>query len=95
MSLQTLINIFLVIFSIGIIAAIIVLIRDRIDIIRSIKPNSIGEFFGLNDFKSHTFPLRYVISRTFINIFALSIWVPFWILDNVFKLNIFKENNSK
>ena len=92
MSLETSTSVFRIIMCIGFGVAIFVLIRDRIDILRSIKPKSLQDFFGINNSRSS---LRYIFMRILVNIFALFLWVPFWILDKLFKLNIFKENNPK
>ena len=62
MPLQQIVNIFLVLFIIGTLAAIFVLIRYRNPLLKII-----------------------------INIFGLIIWVPFWLLDKYFKLNIFEN----
>lgn len=92
MSLETSSTIFTIIILIGFAVAVYFLIKDRIEIIRSIKPNSLEDFFGMNNSE---FGLRHMSMRILINILALFLWVPFWILDKLFKLNIFKENNPK
>tara|TARA_R110001632_G_scaffold66891_4_gene157336 strand:- start:2612 stop:2914 length:303 start_codon:yes stop_codon:yes gene_type:complete len=98
MPLQQIVNIFLVLFIIGTLAAIFVLIRDRINIIRSIKPNTVKDFFAYDDdttlidyiFRSLS-RYRNPLLKIIINIFGLIIWVPFWLLDKYFKLNIFEN----
>ncbi|MFY0631240.1 MAG: hypothetical protein JXR05_12720 [Flavobacteriaceae bacterium] len=92
MSLQTSSIVLIVIMSIGFCAAIYFLIKDRVGIIRSIKPNSLADFFGLGD-NSDFIDSAMLISV--LNVFGLFIWVPFWILDKLFKLNIFEKNNKK
>jgi len=92
MTLETSSIVFIVIMSIGFSFALYLLFKDRIEILRSIKPNTLTDFFGVRDeadiFNSPMF-------LTVLNVFGLFIWVPFWILDKLFKLNIFKENNKK
>ncbi|CAM1362282.1 hypothetical protein TOREUM_20686 [Tenacibaculum litoreum] len=76
-----------------------VLIKDRIEIIRSIKPKSIRSFFG---YYNDTNLINYIISffsrfeknplaTIAINIIGLLIWLPFWVLDKIFSLNIFED----
>jgi len=94
MSLETSSQIFVVIMAIGLLAALYFLIKDRVEILRSIKPNSWSEFFGLQRAHHDFFHIRYILVRFIVNIFMLLIWVPFWILDKLFRLNIFEENTS-
>ena len=90
MSLDTSSKIFTIVLFIGFVVIIYFLIKDRIDIVRSIKPKSIGSFFGLDHREDF---INNPLFITLVNLFALVIWVPIWILDKLFKLNIFKQNN--
>jgi hypothetical protein len=103
MSLETSGRIFGAVIILGLLIALYYLIKDRIEILRSIKPNSLADFFDYH----HEFGiLGYIVCmfiplginplfRILINLFALVIWVPFWILDKLFQLKIFEENNPK
>lgn len=97
MSTKTSAYFLIIILTLGIIFFIYILIKDRIDIIRSIKPNSLKEFFGF--YKSNSInvfgELFDFVILFFLNIFGLFIWVPFWILDKLFNLGIFKDKKSK
>ncbi len=86
MSIKVRAYILLTILGLGIISLIYILIKDRIEIIRSLKPNSVADFFSLN----YSYP-RYIIPSLIFNTFALIIWVPFWLLDKLFNLGIFKD----
>lgn len=95
MSLETSTHVFIAIMCLGLLTAVYVLIRDRVDILRSIKPNNLSEFFGMYPGYSSIFYTKRILLRFIVNLFALFIWIPFWILDRIFKLNIFEENNQK
>ena len=94
MSLETSRDIFLAIICLGLLAALYYVIKDRVEILNSIKPNSIAAFFGLDRVRT-IFGLKTMILFTMLNTLGLIIWVPFWMLDRLFKLNIFEENNPK
>jgi hypothetical protein len=78
MNLQTSVNIFLVLSSMGILMFFYFLIKDRIEVIRSIKPKSVNSFLGFvgnENFNSY-FYFRYFLVILILNIFSLVIWVP-------------------
>jgi hypothetical protein len=103
MSTETSGYIFGAIIIFGLLVALYFLTKDRVGILRSIKPNSLADFF---DYHHELGILSYIVCmfiplgvnplfRILINLFALVIWVPFWILDRLFQLKIFEENNRK
>lgn len=65
-----------------------VLIKDRIGILRSLKPKSIFHFFCINKERHLDFGIIFGI---ILNSFALLVWVPFWIFDKIFNLGIFQN----
>ncbi len=96
MQLQTAVYILLCLLSIGVFMLLYVLIKDRIDILRSLKPNSFSSFLGFDcAFSSGNFCFKYFFAGLLFNIFALFIWFPFWLVDKSFHLGIFEENNKK
>jgi hypothetical protein len=95
MSIETSSLIVVAIIAVGLLLALYYAIKDRAGILRSIKPDSWYEFFGFRNASSATFPPLYIVLRFVFNLFTLVIWVPFWILDKLFGLKIFEENNQK
>jgi hypothetical protein len=77
MSLEVGRIVLLSIMAIGLLAALYYLIKDRVDILRSIKPNSWLEFFGLRGGLLELFLFQYVAFRFLVNILLLVVWVPF------------------
>ena len=97
MSIQTSVIVFQILLSFGLLMFLYFLIKDRIGIIRSIKPKNFKSFFGFDDedgFIEYLFPIRRRIATIIFNIFGLLIWVPIWIIDKSFQLGIFEEKNK-
>lgn len=98
MSLEAYSIVFIIIIILGILFFLYTLVKDRIDIIRSIKPNNLKSFFGFyNGMNTADYFLSFFnnyknpVLITLLNTFCLFLWVPFWILDKKFNLKIFED----
>lgn len=99
MSLENIETIFQCLIGIGVIVFLYILIKDRIDVIRSIKPKSVAHFFGVNEVSKnrslkdilYCLCIRRVVITTIINSFTLFVWGPIWLIDKKFNLSIFND----
>ncbi|AZJ36485.1 hypothetical protein D6T69_13515 [Tenacibaculum singaporense] len=99
MSIQQSAYILSIFLILGALFFLYILIKDRIEIIRSIKPKNLKYFFGYYENTNlRKYLLLFLSSRydnplykIILNSFMLFIWVPFWVLDKIFSLNIFED----